>query len=193
MLTLHDHHQRCHCARFHVNELLSMCFRRVCDKGRHWGQHHRGISSLQLVRNLCCMWTLGLRGTLWLDYTQRLKITQLLIHSGGKTEEAWCYGLNLTSFIRQGNSPVGHCSGTAWHIVSVLLLLLPSFLTTKCSGKCSLTHRPWPFDLKGLVQNPPTVCCIIFTYLLCLWCGAEYKDGHLLHWREKNNIISQAQ
>lgn len=38
-------------------------FRCVCDKGRHWGQHHRGISSLQPVRNLRCMRTLGLYGT----------------------------------------------------------------------------------------------------------------------------------
>lgn len=80
------------------------------------------------------------------------------------------HDLNLASFIRQGNSPVGHCSGTAWHIVSVLLLLLPSFMTTKCSGKCSLTHRGH-LILRASCKIHKQ--CVVLSYLLYLWCGEQ--------------------
>lgn len=41
---------------------------------------------------------------------------------------------------RQDVSPAGLCSGTAWHMASVSPLLLPSFMTTKCTGGCLLTQ-----------------------------------------------------
>lgn len=44
------------------------------------------------------------------------------------------------SIFRQDASPAGLCSGTAWHIASVSPLLLPSFMTTKCTGGCLLTQ-----------------------------------------------------
>lgn len=65
-----------------------------------------------------------------------------------------CQPFIFVSFIRQGVSPVGHCSGTAWHMASVLLLLLPSFLITRCSGTSVYVHvlnnRTWFHDLQTL-------------------------------------------
>lgn len=60
----------------------------------------------------------------------------------------WIVSVVLT---RRGDSRVGHCLGTAWHIASVLLLSLPSFMITRFTGECMslltqqccLIFRPW--------------------------------------------------
>lgn len=47
-----------------------------------------------------------------------------------------CETFTFVSVIRQADSPAGHCSGTAWHTASVLLLLLPSSVITRFTGEC---------------------------------------------------------
>lgn len=61
---------------------LPVCVRRVRDKGRHWGQHHRGVSCLQPAGNLCCMWTLGLYGKFWYNMSW-LQMHSKLVHKCG--------------------------------------------------------------------------------------------------------------
>lgn len=129
--------------------MLIVCYCRcVCDKGRHRGQHHRGISSLQPARNLCCVWNLGPFGTLS-QYSVNnhppicTKEQNLYLVKAESLCTLCCLSYKpfiSVSVIRQGVSPVGHCSGTAWHMASVLLLLLLSFLITKCTGECAFLY-----------------------------------------------------
>lgn len=113
-----------------VSDVLYVHVRCVCDEGGHRHQHHSGVGGLQSVRNLCCVRTVGHCGSFW--------------HLTCIRTETQRNDVNLfvsVSICRQDASPAGLCSGTAWHTASVLPLLLPSFMTTKCTGGCLLTQR----------------------------------------------------